>query len=72
MNYVTKDTCPFLILHGSADDTVPIAQSEALYEKLTDCGVPADFYVIEGANHGDVLLYQDEVKALVMEFIRRF
>ncbi len=71
VNYVTKDTCPFLILHGSADDTVPIAQSEALYEKLTACGVSVDFYIIEGANHGDVLLYQDEVKALVMDFIRK-
>ena len=70
VNYVGKDTCPFLILHGTADDTVPPAQSETFYEKLVSCGVRADFYAIEGAGHGDELLYQDEVKELILDFIR--
>ncbi|MBR6321725.1 MAG: hypothetical protein IKR59_02540 [Lachnospiraceae bacterium] len=28
VNYVNERTCPFLILHGDIDDTVPIAQSD--------------------------------------------
>ncbi|MBR6321724.1 MAG: hypothetical protein IKR59_02535 [Lachnospiraceae bacterium] len=40
-----------------------------MYEKLVSCGVPADYYVIEGANHGDELIYQDEVKEKVLAFV---
>lgn len=69
VNYVNEHTCPFLILHGDIDDTVPLAQSDALYEKLVSCGVPADYYVIAGANHGDELIYQDEVKEKVLAFV---
>lgn len=69
VSYVSEKTCPFLILHGNADALVPLSQSEALYARLTACGVRADFYVIEGAGHGDALLYQDEIKKIVLDFV---
>ena len=71
VNYVNEHTCPFLILHGDIDDTVPSTQSDALYEKLVSCGVQADYYVISGANHGDELIYQNEVKEIVLDFVKR-
>ena len=38
-----KGDAPFLILHGTEDQEVPIAQSEELYEKLQAVGVPVSF-----------------------------
>ena len=37
---VAKDNAPFLIVHGTRDESVPIAQAEKLYEALKAQGVP--------------------------------
>lgn len=44
---VAKTDAPFLILHGTHDEDVPIAESEELYEKLTAAGVPVSFIKID-------------------------
>jgi dipeptidyl aminopeptidase/acylaminoacyl peptidase len=40
---VTKSSAPFLIVHGTGDDMVPIAQAQELYDKLQQAGVPVSF-----------------------------
>ena len=40
---VHKGDAPFLIVHGTADEMVPISQSEELYQKLEAAGVPVSF-----------------------------
>ena len=72
VNYVTADTPPFMILHGSADITVAMANSENLYNKLTECGVPAEFYVLEGAGHGDDRFYQPPMIDLIDGFLKKY
>jgi acetyl esterase/lipase len=42
---------PFLILHGTADKLVPVAQSEMLATALKKAGVEHELIVIEGAPH---------------------
>ena len=42
---------PFLILHGDADDVVAYEQSEALYQRLIDCGYSADLVRVTNAPH---------------------
>lgn len=49
--YVDAKSSPFYILHGDADDTVPIAQSEMLNEALQKAGVPSTLYVVHGEGH---------------------
>ncbi|MBE5995916.1 MAG: alpha/beta hydrolase [Lachnospiraceae bacterium] len=71
ISYVSKNTPPTMILHGGADVVVPIIQSELFYKKLTECGVYTEFYVIEGALHGDDLFYQDEVMDKVLAFLKK-
>jgi acetyl esterase/lipase len=39
--HVSKASAPVLIVHGTRDDQVPIAQSEELLEHLQQAGVPA-------------------------------
>jgi acetyl esterase/lipase len=52
LTYVSKDAPPFLIVHGTADKTVPLAQAESLYEALKKAGADATFVRIEGGGHG--------------------
>ncbi len=43
---------PFLLLHGTADASVPFQQSVMLLEKLRAAKVPAEMIPIEGGVHG--------------------
>ena len=52
ITYVTKDDPPFLIMHGDKDMSVPVHQSELLYDALKKVGVDATLYVVKGAGHG--------------------
>ena len=69
VRYISDQTPPFMILHGTGDIVVPMAQSEKLYDALQKKGVPCEFMVIEEAVHGDDLFYQDEVTDAVIHFL---
>ena len=49
---MTKDDPPILIMHGDKDMSVPVHQSELLYQALEKAGVDATFYVVKGGGHG--------------------
>ncbi len=65
ITYVTEDDPPFLIMHGSKDMTVPINQSELLYEALKKAGMPVTFHTVLGAGHG---FSNPEVDRMVDDF----
>ena len=69
INYVNEKTVPFLILHGTEDEKVPISQSEILYEKLTEYDVECDFYRLQGCMHGVDHFYQPSVIKIIYEFM---
>lgn len=73
VHYITaeKKLPRFLILHGSADKLVPIRQSELLYEKLTACGQTADYYILEGAEHGADAFYQPDIVNRVLSWLKQ-
>ena len=43
---------PFLIFHGDADKSVPIAQSIAFKEALEKAGIPVKLVIVKGGDHG--------------------
>ena len=69
IRYISEITPPFMILHGTKDTVVPMAQSEKLYDALQKAGVPCEFAIVEGATHGDDLFYQDEMTDFVLRFL---
>ncbi len=64
-NYVTNLACPLLLVHGTADLTVPYAMTEALYQVAT---APRRLMRLEGAGHADV--FGPEVLAAIRKLTR--
>ena len=50
--FVTVDDPPILLIHGDADELVPLANSEILTAALQETGVTHELLVIEGGDHG--------------------
>ena len=77
---VSADDPPVLIVHNPADQTIPIAQSEALTAALKTAGVPVEFIRIAGSFHASELRpaadvdrrAHERVKAAELAFFRRW
>lgn len=50
--YADEFAPPLLILHGDADEFVPVSQSEKLYQKLKAAGANVEYRVFAGQGHG--------------------
>ena len=68
IEYVSKDDPPFYILHGDADKTVPLDQSERLHAALKKAGVETTLKVFPGAGHADGPFHSGETRGSVAEF----
>ena len=45
--HVSRESAPFLIVHGMEDDNVPISQAQQLFEKLQSAGVAVSFVKVD-------------------------
>jgi alpha-L-fucosidase 2 len=52
VEYITSGSPPILLVHGSADNGVPVAQSERLCAAAKANGVPCELMIVDGAPHG--------------------
>lgn len=68
ITYVSKDDPPFLVVHGSADRTVPFDQGLRLHEALKKAGVDSTLIKIEGGGHG---IGGREVETRVRAFLEK-
>ncbi|SJL84506.1 alpha/beta hydrolase [Vibrio palustris] len=59
---------PFLIMHGSNDSLVSPVQGAQLFEALKEHGHNPEYYLIEGADHGDESWYQDATIKIIVEW----
>ena len=66
---VTKDDVPFLIMHGTADTSVPLDQSERLHAALQAVGVESTLKLLPGAGHGGREFDSAESRALIQGFL---
>lgn len=68
ITYVSSDDPPFLIVHGDKDPTVPINQSQLLFESLKKAGVSAHLHTIHGAGHGGPGFAGKDIDEMVAAF----
>ncbi len=71
ISYISKNTPPFLLLHGTSDQVVPFSQSEYLYDALEKEEVPVDLIAIEGADHADIHFFQPEIIEIIEAFFKK-
>ncbi len=72
MTHVKEDAPPFLIVHGSADQAVPISEGENLHQSLLKLGNHSEMLTIEGGGHGyqvDGVGQMDKVRDRVIPFL---
>lgn len=77
ITHVTSNTVPTLVIHGTADPTVPFSQAEALIETLSACGVPHELIAIEGGQHAFPITphprnQQTDLRPAVLEFLGKY
>ena len=53
ITHVSSDDAPLLMLHGEADDIVPLAQAESMQQAFVAAGVPVSLFRIPGGGHDD-------------------
>ena len=70
ITYASKDDPPILIVHGDADDVVPIEHARSLDEKLDSVGGDSELYVVEGGNHGVAGAGGSELEERVVTFLK--
>lgn len=64
--FITAALPPTLLIHGDADTTVPLQQSEVFVRAAANYGIKVELLVVPGAGHGQ--LFMPGKKALVADW----
>jgi acetyl esterase/lipase len=67
--HVAKTDAPFLIVHGTQDESVPIAQAQELHDKLKAAGVPVSLVLM---NDGHTFRTPEARRQLAIETLEFF
>jgi acetyl esterase/lipase len=51
VTYIDRNDPPMLLIHGLADKTVPVQQSQEMYDKLHAAGVPVQLFLVPDVDH---------------------
>lgn len=71
ITYIDEQDPPFLIIHGTSDPVVPVAQSQLLHEALESAGVETTLKLIRGARHGGREFGSPEIRELITAFLKK-
>jgi alpha/beta superfamily hydrolase len=67
---VEEIDCPLLVIHGNADDLVPVKNAHYIYEKANE---PKQLEIIEGGNHGfDDSSHMEQMVSLIIDWFRKY
>ncbi|MCY3857349.1 MAG: alpha/beta hydrolase [Gammaproteobacteria bacterium] len=70
INFADSEDPPILLLHGTADELVPLANSTRMHETLTGAGAKSQLSVFEGAGHGfREPADQERARSEILEFL---
>jgi acetyl esterase/lipase len=70
LTHVAHANGPALLIHGSADGMINVAQSIALHDALLRAGQDSQLLVLPGANHEDAAFHKPAVLSATAGFLR--
>jgi len=71
ITWVSKESAPLFILHGTADQLIGVEQSKRLVDKYKAAGVEVTLEVVQGAGHGGPEFMGDDRPKRLVEFLER-
>lgn len=78
ITHVTPDDPPFLLIHGDRDELVPYEQSQLMYDRLIQIGVPAQLVIVKNAGHsmigpgGSTQPTLAEINQIILDFLAKY
>jgi acetyl esterase/lipase len=72
VSHVAKSDAPFLIVHGTQDQSVPFAQAQELYEKLKQAGVQVSFLKLDDGHMFDKPENRKQLALETLTFFNRY
>jgi dipeptidyl aminopeptidase/acylaminoacyl peptidase len=66
IDQVREDAPPFLVIHGTSDSLVPIAEAEFFVDALRTAGAPVEFLRVHRAQHAFDILGGVRTRALAV------
>ena len=72
INFIDVSTPPTLVFHGKRDNIVNLSQSQLLYQKLQQAGVPAKMVLYDAGHgwYGDILADSfDKIKSFLEKYL---
>ena len=72
INYLTNEAPPMLLIHGKADQIVPVDQSYELQKRLDSLAIPNEAYYYDQVNHGffeATNSQKQDIQKRIIEFI---
>lgn len=69
--WVTADTPPHLLFHGTWDRLVPVSQSEDFQQRLESAGVDNQLVLMHGHGHVTTFLFRGSVSDEALVFLRQ-
>lgn len=70
--HVSPNDAPFLIIHGTEDDVVPVQQSRDLAAALQGVGVRAEYIELDGEMHAFSLGAWGRIRSEILRFATQF
>ncbi|MCW5775096.1 MAG: alpha/beta fold hydrolase, partial [Phycisphaeraceae bacterium] len=61
---------PLLVIHGTADEIVPVYHAERIADSARAAGVPVTVAILDGVDHNDLMVTREAQRA-VADFLRR-
>ena len=69
VTYISAKAPPFLLIHGEADKTVPVAQSHLVEARMREAGMQVESIYIPGADHSFIAATPAETKAATVRAV---
>lgn len=70
--YITKESPPFILLHGDNDTKVPVSQSLILKQLLDENNIDNMLFIEKGGRHSDRVFDTDKYVSEVVSFVKKY